>query len=279
MSKKKEKKKPEKKQGKKKPTKPLSVKKAAPKKTKSKAAPKNSKPVKKSAATKSSPKNIIAVADKKQASAKSNKKQLSRPQIVRTPADNVRRPFNIIESYMGEYRFNDMFAVLFVCTGNMCRSPLAEGIFKRKLTIECPESIKHKIWVESCGIYAYDGNKPSENAIKVGQQNGVDISTIRSKPINRVLVEQSDLIFALSIDHLNYIQENFPTARHKTYLMKVFGKDRGVTISDSIPDPMGFSMDFYLKTYNEIHVTIDEIFQKIVAMAEQKLNPKSSESM
>ncbi|HNF86338.1 MAG TPA: hypothetical protein PLC94_06960 [bacterium] len=279
MSKKKEKKKSEKKQGKKKPVKPVSVKKSTGKKAGSKPASKKAKPTKKSVAAKSPSKNTAPSVDKKQASAKSTKKQPSRPPIPRTPADNVRRPFNIIESYMGEYRFNDMFAVLFVCTGNMCRSPLAEGIFKRKLAIECPESIKHKIWVESCGIYAYDGNKPSENAIKVGHQNGVDISAIRSKPINRVLVEQSDLIFALSIDHLNYIQENFPTARHKTYLMKVFGKDRGVTISDSIPDPMGFSMDFYLKTYNEIHVTIDEIFQKVVAMAEQKLNPKSSESM
>lgn len=259
-------------------------------KKKAKKAPskkKNKKPLKRKPAKKR-PSKQKAKKHKKAASSKSQKKPVAikkrfglkkeaGPSFPKSPADNVKRPFNIIESYMGEYRFNDMFSVLFVCTGNMARSPMAEGVFKRKLAIEGTETIKDKFWVESCGIYAYEGNRPVENAVKVSAQHGIDISGIRSKPINRVLVEQSDLIFALSIDHLNFIQENFPTARHKSYLLKVFGKDRGVTIADSIPDPMGFSLEFYHKTFNEINTTIDQSFQKIVAMAEQKLNPKSSE--
>jgi protein-tyrosine-phosphatase len=175
---------------------------------------------------------------------------------------------------MGTYDFKDIYSILFVCTGNMCRSPMAEGVFQSRVKAESGPWTE-KILVQSCGTYAMDGNKPSQYAIQVARQHGIDISGIRSKSLNRVFVEQSDLILAMSIDHLNFILENYPTARQKTFLLKLFNKNRPITLSDSIPDPMGFSIEFYQKTFQEIRMAIDESYPHIMDRVHRKLNSTS----
>lgn len=200
---------------------------------------------------------------------KSKKKiiQIPRP----TPQENLERPFSIVESYMGTYDFKDIYSILFVCTGNMCRSPMAEGVLQSRVKAESGPWTD-KILIQSCGTYAMEGNKPSQHSIMVARQHGIDISGIRSKSLNRVFIEQSDLILAMSIDHLNFILENYPTARQKTFLLKLFNKNRPITLSDSIPDPMGFSIEFYQKTFQEIRLAIDESYPHIMDLVNRKLN-------
>lgn len=221
----------------------------------------------------------ITITKKKGSKSHQTKPDEKKKKFNNSPQENLTRPFNIIESYMGDYNFTDIYSILFVCTGNMCRSPIAEGLLKKKISEEAPVELKDKIYVHSSGIYAYEGNKPSENSVKVALQNFIDISQIRSKPINRVQIEQSDLIFALSIDHLNFILENFPTARHKSTLLKTYGKERSITIADSIPDPIGFSMEFYIKIFTEIKNAVDSAFPMIIAAAQQKIFQKNNLSL
>src|SRR3954471_19634290 len=92
--------------------------------------------------------------------------------------------------------------LLFVCTGNTCRSPLAEAI-ARKVAIErgLPE-----IEVGSAGTSARDGASASDGALLVGLERRLDLTTHRSQQITRALVDASDLIFTMGPHHLERIE-------------------------------------------------------------------------
>lgn len=192
-------------------------------------------------------------------------------EVKTTPVAVIRTPKLDIKQMMSSTVNQDGFSIVFVCTGNMCRSPIAEGLMRQMINQEIAPDIRDKVYVQSCGIYALDGNKPSENAVKISAQHGVDITSIRSKPINRMIMDEADIIFAMSIEHLNFIEDNYPSVKSKTHLLKTYGEKRQPVISDSIPDPMGFTMEFYQKTIEEIQKTLDRIFPLIREAIYQKL--------
>ncbi len=181
--------------------------------------------------------------------------------------ENVQKPMMVNQN-------TPYFTILFVCTGNMCRSPLAEGIMKKKIEEEFTGDEKDLIMIHSCGTYAYEGNKPAENALKTSRQNNTDISYIRSKPLTKMIADEADIIFAMSVEHMNYIIENFLSAKNKTFLLKQFGENRLTQMSDSIPDPMGFTIEYYAKTYQEIKNAIDKVFPLIKENIQKKLQNK-----
>lgn len=102
-----------------------------------------------------------------------------------------------------------MINVLFVCTGNTCRSPMAEGLFAdliRKWKIE-------GIRCESAGLAAFPGDAPSENAVKAAKEMGVDISSHRSRQLSIPLAELTDLFVCMTPEHEEAIKESFPKLR------------------------------------------------------------------
>jgi len=128
--------------------------------------------------------------------------------------------------------------VLFVCTGNICRSPIAEGLFRRLI------GNRKDIEVASAGVHAVRGQPPSLYAVEVCAEEGTDISDLRSEPLTPTLVNRATHIFAMTGAHLETIQTLFPHTAEKTFLLREF-EEPGTTVWRDIPDPIGLGREVY----------------------------------
>jgi protein-tyrosine-phosphatase len=128
--------------------------------------------------------------------------------------------------------------VLFVCTGNICRSPIAEGLFRRLI------GNRKDIEVASAGVHAVRGQPPSVYAVDVCTHEGTNISDLRSQPLTAALVDQATHIFAMTGAHVETIQTLFPQSAEKTFLIREF-EEPGSTVWRDVPDPIGLGRDVY----------------------------------
>src|SRR5438874_2924086 len=129
-------------------------------------------------------------------------------------------------------------SVLFVCTGNICRSPIAEGLFRRLI------GNRKDIEVVSAGVHAVRGQPPSLYAVQVCAEQGVNISDLRSQPLTAALVDRATHIFAMTGAHLETIQTLFPQGGEKSFLLREF-EEPGTTVWRDVPDPIGLGRDVY----------------------------------
>ena len=147
-----------------------------------------------------------------------------------------------------------MTRILFVCTGNTCRSPMAESLLKNRNLSE--------VEVKSAGIFAVDGSLASPNAQKVMDEQSIKHDH-QASSLTESLVSWSDYILTMTRGHKASILSLYPDAYTKVFTIKEFSRMDG---PQDISDPFGGNVEVYRETFQELK----EIMEKVVQRLEQE---------
>lgn len=142
--------------------------------------------------------------------------------------------------------------ILIVCVGNICRSPMAEILFRKALT----HSKKPKCQVSSAGIEAMVGHQADPKAIHLMHNRGLDLSHHRASQINRIMIRKSDLILVMESSHKQAIEANEPSAKGKIFRLGEWGKY-------DIQDPYKLELEVFETVLEQIDQGIDAWIKKL----------------
>ena len=148
-----------------------------------------------------------------------------------------------------------MWRIVFVCSANMCRSPMAEALFRNLLE---QRSVGFDWDVSSAGVWAYDGNRASEGAIKALRQKGIDLSRHRARSISLDMLRDNDLILVMERNHKEALQAVFPKYSNKVYLVSEM-----LGMTHDILDPIGGTPADYADTADELELLLRDALPNI----------------
>lgn len=138
--------------------------------------------------------------------------------------------------------------ILVVCVGNICRSPMAEALLKKRF----PDKN-----IDSAGVGALVGHSADPAAIKIMEEQNIDITTHLAKQIDENLAHKADLIFTMSDSQNKWIEERWPFCRGKTFKL-------GHWSDKDIADPYKHEMSAFMTAYKDIVSSIEEWQDKLI---------------
>src|SRR6478609_67581 len=149
-----------------------------------------------------------------------------------------------------------MKTFLFICTGNICRSPMAEALFRSAT------NGRTDYRAISAGLGAIDGQPPSTYSVQAMKEIGVDISKQRSRMLTAEMVKQADYILGMTHSHVDTVMLLYPQAAEKTFLLREFD-DTLDPFEKDISDPIGGSYEIYLNCRDQIEQGIASLVRFI----------------
>jgi protein-tyrosine phosphatase len=123
------------------------------------------------------------------------------------------------------------YAVLMVCTGNICRSPTAEGVLRHRVRQAGLQDLVH---IDSAGTHDYHvGSPPDERSSRHAAQRGYDLADLRARQVQPLDFERFDLILAMDLGHMDLLREDCPPQhRQKLRLLMDFAPGLGAEVAD-----------------------------------------------
>lgn len=143
--------------------------------------------------------------------------------------------------------------ILFVCTGNTCRSPMAEGIFLKKL-----KKKSGNYTISSAGIYSHSNSQIMPQAQRQLKRRGINLSDRKSVQVTDKLIDDADIIFTMTGNQRRLLVDSFPYAADKIHLLGDYTNRGG-----DVTDPYGGSNAIYDKCAQEIEKMLDILVEMI----------------
>lgn len=153
-----------------------------------------------------------------------------------------------------------MTHILLICTANICRSPVAEAILRRRLE----ERGREDIAVSSAGTWAIAERGAAYYSVKLMEERGFDLSGHISRMVEASHLDKADLVLCMEAGHVEALKTEFPTYSGKIHLLTEMAG-----ANYSIPDPYGQSKEAYREMIIELTQTIDAGLERIISLAEE----------